>query len=213
MKKAITLAPFLEESKIDIQFLRVLSILYLAIIVYTYLISDPIAMRLGVKGYDDTFSTIDSFSIWSALLIAPIIEELLFRFHLSGQRAHAYFFLIPLIIVMFVFKTYWYIFLLGAILFLIRMWWEEKKEPGKKNLSTFLFYTIVIITSLIFASLHFINVVTDNETLAIFLVIMALTPAALLLSFIRYKKGLVYAMVFHCISNFITLFLNGLIYH
>ncbi|KEO72019.1 hypothetical protein [Anditalea andensis] len=74
MKKAITLAPFLEESKIDIQFLRVLSILYLVIIVYTYLISDPIAMRLGVKGYDDTFSAIDSFSIWSALLIAPIIE-------------------------------------------------------------------------------------------------------------------------------------------
>ncbi|KEO72018.1 hypothetical protein EL17_19055 [Anditalea andensis] len=103
---------------------------------------------------------------------------------------------------MFVFNTYWYIFFLGPVLFLIRMWWEEKKEHGKKNLSTFLFCTIVIITSLIFDRIHFINVVTDNETLAIFLVIMALTPATLLLSFIRYKKGLVYAMVFIVYQTF-----------
>lgn len=213
MKNSISIVPFLLENKINIHFFKVLTILYIAIIAYTYLISDPIAMSLGVKGYDRAFSDLDSVSIWSALLIAPIIEELIFRFHLSGRREHAYFFLIPMIIVMFVFNSFWYIFFLGAVLFMIRMWWEGRQESNKKNLSNFLFYTMVIITTLIFTSLHFITVVTDDEMLAIFSVILALTPSALLFSFIRYKKGLVYAMVFHSLSNFTTIFLNGLIYH
>lgn len=201
------------KNKIDSQFLKILAIAFLAEIAFTYLISDPIAMRLGVTGFDDTFSTVDNFSIWSALLIAPIIEELLFRFHLSGKREHAYCFLIPLFITMLVFITYWYFCLIGAIIFLVFIRGEAYKFPEKKELSSTLFYTIFIITAVMFSSLHYVNIVVENEMLAIFLVIIALTPSALLFGYVRYKKGLLYAIVFHSLSNLTTFILNDLIYH
>jgi hypothetical protein len=199
--------------QIDREFWKLIAVLFIAKIAYTYLVADVIAVLLGVGGFDQSFGQMDNLSIWSALLIAPVIEELLFRFHLSGKRYHGCFFLIPLISLMIVFRELWFFGLLAISLFLGYMIWDSKKYPEKANLSKGMFYTIFILTAIIFAALHYGNVEAENQLMAIGMVVIAITPASLLYGYIRYKKGLQYSMAVHGISNFTIITLNGLIYH
>ncbi|MBS9523749.1 CPBP family intramembrane metalloprotease [Litoribacter alkaliphilus] len=197
----------------DSQFYTLVIILFITKLIYTYMVSDVIAMKLGVGGFDKSFAQMDQLSIVSALLIAPVVEELLFRFHLSGKRSHAYFFLISLAALYLIFFEYWFIYLFTAAVFIACLMWESKKTPDNPLLSRPFYLIIFVMTAIIFSALHFVNVEAENKLLALFMVIFALTPSALFFGYVRYKKGLKYSMIIHSLSNLAILSLNGLIYH
>ena len=179
---------------------------------YQYLLIDPMAIRLGVGGMDKAFSNSNTITIFSALILAPILEELLVRGYMSGKYIHFWFFFILPIIGALVFMNFWWLMIGIGLVFLIWALLKYKKNPDQTYISSGLFYTTYIFTALFFAILHIENIETDSIFQKVTFCMISLTPGALLFGWIRYQGGLHYSIILHGLYNLITISLNELLY-
>lgn len=184
----------------------------LVIFCYEYLLVDPLAMYFGVDGLDKGFSNSGRLDIVSALLLAPVLEELLSRGFLSGKRKHFIFLFIQPFLGMLIFGDYWWLFLGIGIGFLVWVIHEQNQRPDDIYLSKPLFYASFIFTTLVFTLLHLGNVESSSSTLDWTFTILGIMPGAILFGWVRYQAGLGYAMLTHGIFNLLTLSLNEALY-
>ncbi|WP_291783874.1 CPBP family glutamic-type intramembrane protease [Cecembia sp.] len=184
----------------------------LIIFCYQYILIDPIAIKLEIGGLDKGFSNSDSIDILSALLLAPVLEELLSRGFLSGKRKHFIFLFIQPLLGMLIFGTYWWLFLGIGFGFLVWIIHERNQRPDDVYLSSALFYASFIFTTLVFTILHVGNVESSSIALDWTFTILGILPAAILFGWVRYQAGLAFSMLTHGIFNLLTISLNEIIY-
>ncbi|RZS95719.1 type II CAAX prenyl endopeptidase Rce1 family protein [Cecembia calidifontis] len=198
----------LEKSKI----LRYAVITTLIVFCYEYLLVDPIAMQLGVGGLNKGFSNSDNIDVLSALVLALILEELFSRGFLSGKRKHFGFIFIQPIIGMVIFKEYWWVFMGIGLAFLVWVIHEQNKKPDDVYLSTPLFYTSFVFTTLFFTILHLGNVESSSLALDWTFTFAGILPGAIFFGWVRYQEGLGYSMLAHAVFNTLTITLNEILY-
>lgn len=198
----------LEQSKI----LRFVIISTIIIFCYQYLLIDPLAIQMGIGGMDLGFSNSNSLTIISALLIAPILEELLSRGFLSGKREHFWFFFLQPILGAFIFKEFWWFFLGTGLVVLVWILREEQKKTEDNYISRSLFYFSFIFTALFFTILHYDNIESQSLVFKLSFTFAAILPGALLFGWIRYQRGLRYSMAAHALFNLFTITLNEWLY-
>lgn len=201
------------ENKLDqIKILRLFIISTIIIFCYQYLLIDPLAIKMGVGGMDIGFSNSDNLTIISALLLAPILEELFSRGFLTGKRNHFWFFFLQPLIGAFMFKEFSWFFLGTGLLFLVVLLWEQHRDPEQNYISRSLFYFSFLFAALFFTLLHYENIESQSLEITLAFTFAAILPAALLFGWIRFQGGLRYSMTAHALFNLITITLNELLY-
>jgi membrane protease YdiL (CAAX protease family) len=183
---------------------------FILILIYTYFVSDPVFRFYEIEGYDDSFKDLDKVGVFSALLIAPVLEEFIFRGYLTGYRKH-FLFIIPQIIIVFILLYDYFILILLFSALLIFLFYYDKRR-SENLISNQLLYFSIFFTSILFSLIHYKNFQIDSLNFSLTLSLLAFLPGALFLAYVRYKKGLVYSVLVHFLFNLLTLTINGIIY-
>jgi membrane protease YdiL (CAAX protease family) len=185
-------------------------IFFILILIYTYFVSDPVFQFYEIEGYDDSFKDLDKVGVFSALLIAPVLEEFIFRGYLTGYRKH-FLFIIPQIIILFIVLDDYFILILLLSALLIFLFYYDKRR-SENIISNQLLYFSIFFTSILFSLIHYKNFQIDSLNFSLTLSLIAFLPGALFLAYVRYKKGLVYSILVHFLFNLLTLTINGIKY-
>lgn len=167
---------------------------------------DPLALLMGITPDLINFSDISQSQLWSALLLAPIIEELVFRNHLKLDKKQFYTAaLIPLAVSMVFNLSSWVIIISIIVGILILVFSNKLISFLREDI----WYKILfVVTALMFSFMHFPAIENDNLYSRVLIVLLAFFPLACLLGFIRIKVGLAAAMVAHSMANLLTMLLN-----
>lgn len=190
-------------------------ILFLIVCVfYNLIISHLVSLFATLKQplKQDTFYNISSLTLVSALVIAPFIEELIFRGFLSTKRAYLFSIPILLPIIFYAFHFNGYALVVVGILSLIFviLCFNVKSFDF---IHTRFFSVLVIFSCLSFCLAHIIVMEKYfNFQTAFLSSILVFTPLAYLLAKVRMIYGIVYSILAHSLHNIFMLGLNSLIY-
>jgi hypothetical protein len=80
-------------------------VVFSLLLVYVYIIADPIVSPFEV--YFPGLTDVDLGDLLVILIAAPVIEEISFRIHLSGERKHARGVLLMLFVFFWFLKIWW----------------------------------------------------------------------------------------------------------
>ncbi|WP_186757383.1 CPBP family glutamic-type intramembrane protease [Echinicola salinicaeni] len=190
---------------------KTILILYLILMVYNHFIVDSIAYYFEVTGETPDFQSSDWEDLLGLLIIAPFLEELIFRAYLSGYVKHYLFIVIPIIISSLLNFSWiiWIILFSGALITLFYMESINGKDGSK--ISKKLLYLSILFISVLFAFSHLKTIEGDSDLNRYLVVLMAFVPGGIFLSCIRLEKGLWTAMLFHSLINFTVLSLNSIL--
>lgn len=186
-------------------------VFFILTIIYTYAVSDPIFQFYEIEGYDDSFRDLDRVGVFSGLLIAPVLEELIFRGYLTGYRKHFLFIIPQIIIILIILHDYYFILALLFSAFLMFIFYYDKRRNDSRISQQTLYFS-VFFTSVLFSIIHYQNFAIDSLSFSLALSLIAFLPGALFLVYVRYHGGLVYSIIAHFLLNLSTLIINGLIY-
>ena len=192
-----------------IQILTLLTILWL----YSYIVVDRIAVLLGNRAHTDSFSDLSVIEIVSALLFAPVIEEVVGRTCLSGKPSHAWGLPLMLLFCTITFKSLGVGFLLVSFMAILVL----SILMIRKRVLAFIFRIhynkTFYFVSIVFAISHFF-VIDEGVNLysKIVLVLVAYLPLSLIFGYIRVKYGLVYSIFAHMLNNVAVLSINLILY-
>lgn len=181
---------------------------FFGLLCYIYIITDPIASFFGISSNEQVFNDYELKGIIRVLIIAPILEELLFRIHLSGQRNHAWGSLLMIIPISLIFNLGWIIIILLLFGGFIVLFYEKFSEIISDKFFNLVFY----ISSFLFALAHF-PVIDANTIYGRFLIIIiAYFPIGIYFGYMRKKYGLSISVCTHSLLNFSVLAINSQIY-
>lgn len=186
--------------------------LFLGVLAYTYLISDPLAAYYGISGYQDSLVDLTIIAVLSALVAAPVLEELIFRSYLSGYKKDYLLILPAIAVASFILSEYVVLILAFSAVVLLAFFIEQRRGKHENRVSMPLLVISFAFTSLLFCFSHYKSVETDSETFKFGFTIIGLMPAAFFFGIVRYKNGIPAAMFWHGFFNFSVLFLNGVFY-
>ncbi|WP_215225412.1 CPBP family glutamic-type intramembrane protease [Echinicola shivajiensis] len=191
---------------------RMILLFFFLIILYSFFIVDPIAMYFGVNGFDVSFKNSSIERILGTLFFAPILEELIFRGYLSGYRKH-YLFVVIQIVLFCMLYVQWILWILFFSALLIGAFFRERIiRRNNIFVSNKLFYISILFSSILFSLTHLKEINAETMENGLIMSITAFFPGALFFMFIRYKKGIIPAILVHFLLNFFVLFLNTFIY-
>lgn len=174
---------------------------------YIYIITDPIGALLGISSQTQSFKDFDISGILRVLILAPIIEEVFFRTHLSGQRKHAWGVLLMVIPLSFIFNIGWALIILLLFGGFVILLYDKFSEFISEKFFNSVFY----ISSLLFAFAHYYQI--DAELYGkLVIIIIAYLPIGLYFGYVRKKYGLTIAICTHSLLNFSVLAINSQIY-
>jgi membrane protease YdiL (CAAX protease family) len=163
----------------------------------------------------DTFGNISSLALLSALVFAPIIEEIIFRTHLSGRSIHSWSLLLMLCAVLIANfnhnRTVMIVFFFILVPAMILVLFSTKAMMFIfRKYFNYTFY----ITALLFSLMHFTAVNKDVQSWSqsLGITLFAFFPVAIVFGLVRRKYGLVFSILTHCINNILVLTLNSMIF-
>lgn len=181
---------------------------FFGLLCYIYIITDPIGTLLGISSHEQSFGDFDMSGILRILIIAPLIEEIFFRIHLSGQKNHAWGGVLMLIPLSLMFNLGWLIIILLLFGGFIILFYDKFSE----FISEKYFNQVFFISSFLFALAHFHQI--DAETIfgRFLIIIIAYLPMGIYFGYVRKKYGLAIVICIHSFFNFTVLIINSLIY-
>jgi membrane protease YdiL (CAAX protease family) len=187
-------------------------IICIFLIIGLHLFNTCIQIFLEVNIDLDTFSNSSVIKVISALLIAPVVEEIIFRTHLGNKDWNAWFIYLMLIVVAAVFWNIsrimsGSIFVLISFLLIITV-----KNKGPKLIFNKYFAWIFFLTAILFSLVH-IQIVhealgSSSYRLSIAVTLVSFLPVGIIFGLIRMKFGLPQSILFHGLNNLIALSLN-----
>lgn len=186
----------------------------LVILLFNFLIVDNISHWLNLSFHKGSSLNFGVFI--SAVIIAPLIEEALFRFPLRKNRYTVILLFIPIILSFLVFRYYFSNLLFIPILifsYTIFLFIKNRKTlEFVYDDNKFFWWTINL---LIFSLCHIFYL--DNESIGmtykIFILFISYIPISICTIFLRIKFGVLYAILLHSSLNFCSLTLNHLLYY
>ncbi len=147
-------------------------------------------------------SKITDFTFLNIVLVAPIIEEFMFRAILKKKLLNYCLFLVANLYFFrsFLDNIYITIFLILALLFSLFILFKKKYFNSNYNNSQLII--LVYVTSFSFGIAHMVNY-DASTSIVLFLIVMSITKiiSGFLLSMFRIKFGLLYSILFHCFNN------------
>lgn len=178
---------------------------------YNLIVVDAVFAKIGIVEEYDTFFSFDSVEIVASLIFAPIIEEILFRTHLSPSKKYffgfplmllvcgiVFFELLPIITILFA------LLIVGTIIF-----YDKVYDIISANYTQPLF----ILTSILFCLFHISYLESYNFSIfkKVIVLLINYLPISILLGIIRRKFKLANAIFGHMMYNLILLGGNTLI--
>ncbi|MBS9773579.1 MAG: CPBP family intramembrane metalloprotease [Tenacibaculum sp.] len=183
-------------------------------LLYGYLIVDNFKIWLGISPYNG--AKVGFGVIISAVVIAPIVEEILFRFGLRKNNSAIIFQFMPIIINFIVFYYYFknlilipfIIFSYAVFLFIRNI---KNLELVYENNKIFWW----IINCLIFSLCHtfYLDDESINSYQKILILFITYVPVSICLIYLRVNFGILHAILLHSLDNLFTLILNHILYH
>jgi hypothetical protein len=183
-------------------------LLFSLLMSYIYLITDPIAALLNITSHTQTFKDFHYKGLFSVLIIAPIVEEVLFRIHLSGQKKHAWGVLLMAIPLSLVFHFAWILIIVLLFGGFIILYYDEFSNFISVRFFNYVFY----FTGFIFALSHYNQIDAEMYYGKFIIILIAYFPIGLYFGYIRKKYGFVTGIVIHSFYNFSILAINSQIY-
>jgi hypothetical protein len=177
------------------------------LLIYIYLIADPISILIGASFHIQSFNDFNLRDIAVILIIAPLIEEVTFRIHLSGDQKHAWGLLLMLLTFSIFMNFGWIVIIIlffGGFVFLFY-------DEFSKFVTEKFFNTIFFVSCFLFSLAHWDQIDTDLFYPKILIVLIYL-PISIYLAYARKKYGLAIAICAHSFYNFSVLALNSLVY-
>lgn len=191
-----------------------LIIFLIVILLFNFLIVDNISRWLSLSFHKGSALNFGIFI--SGVIIAPLLEEILFRFPLRKSRYTVILLFIPIALCFLVFRYYFSNLLFIPILifsYAVFLFTKNRKtlEFVYEN-NKFFWWTI---NPLIFSICHIFYL--DNESIGmahkILVLFISYIPISILAIFLRIKFGILYAILLHSALNFCSLIINHLLYH
>jgi len=150
------------------------------------------------------------FFFFKALVLAPLVEEIMFRLVFKPKRVYFLVILLPWLCVYF--NLYFFIFGLivsAFLLFFLITKYEKVEKLFLKN-----FTVLVYSSSIVFGLIHITNYDIEYSFIYIFLAFVFFLPkiiGGLSLIFIRIKFGFVYAILTHSFFNLLPMVIYFLV--
>lgn len=186
-----------------------------SLVAYQYLFVDHIAHYFGDTLYKKKIN-FHEYDIWiSAIILAPIIEEALFRLPLTEKEKYNWILIVPTIIFsivsFFVFKPFLIIALLLIGYSFFCIFYKSITIPKLYSTNRLLIVTFV---SIAFSFMHIVLYLDGTLSLIqqILLVFLAYLPLSFALAYTRIRFGFKYAIVLHSFLNLSTIILNSIVY-
>lgn len=184
--------------------------------VYTYLVADPISLRLGADGFLD--SEITFLAIVFSIVLVPILEELICRSYLNKKIQ--YLWVAPVFLGFYglIFPTIcpkisilFGVFILLTLVARLFLPLSKIKLVLKSNFSLFF-----IFSSFLFAFAHIPAIHSESLDISfsikLTVAMISIFPIAIILGWIRVLFGLRYSILLHCINNGMILIINSMVY-
>lgn len=201
----------------DFLWLLLLDLLFMSFIIGIYYGLSTLKL---IEAYEEKVDIIKKYGFFGALFIgcilAPMIEEFIFRWHLTKKYVSIYFVCFTLALV----ATYmlqledlgWPIFIIFIILsFIIHRYFKRMSTSKRHKIYYQLYPYLFYYTSLLFGLIHISNIkgltITD-PTFLIFTTSQAF--GGLSMGYIRVKYGLIYSIMLHACFNLIAISLDFL---
>lgn len=148
-----------------------------------------------------------SLAIFSALIVAPFIEESVFRYSLQKNNIYKFFiYMILTILILTFINLYIGLFLLLAFGYFSLQGFKLKTESDTA------FKAFVILSALTFSLCHIPMINGPSSWKSGLIVIVSLFPVGLFFSYIRIESGFKYSIFTHILYNLIILTINEIIY-
>lgn len=203
----------IEELYKPIHFKKLYTLVFtlLGILIINYLVSDPISRMLEIPIFTRGFNDLSSSQKWSAIIIAPIVEEVVFRNHLKINRKSVLTLsLIPIFGVITFYELGNFVVYIGLILAVLLFVFVVKFFHF---LNTQIGYRITFfLSSLCFCLMHLNIIGTKWIWSGLFICVISYFPLAMALGYFRVRYGLPIAMLSHALNNFLILILNPIVY-
>ena len=207
---------FTTESNDSLEF-ATLTLLYVIIFFLIIAVSSPLMILVGVNDMQHSIDTLmDSISIGDFVFLtvigAPIVEELMFRWHLrrplvlifiifSGLSAGVgYLFIVDLLNLLQAGIIISFLIALGLLLMYSRVVRTSLDRFYRKHFGI-LFYLTVIV----FAGVHLNNFSELDNLYVAPILILPQAMVALFLGYVRMKKNILWSIYFHAFHNMIPL--------
>lgn len=207
---------FITESDDSLEF-ATLTLLYLFIFFLIIVVSSPLMILVGVNDMQHSIDTLmDSISIWGFFFLtvigAPIIEELIFRWHLRRPLALifiiclafsagvGYLFVVDFLNLLQAGIIIGFFIALGLLLMYSREVRTSLDRFYRKHFGI-LFYLTVII----FAGVHLSNFSELDNLYVAPILILPQAMVALFLGYVRMKKNILWSIYFHAFHNMIPI--------
>ncbi|MCC9138791.1 type II CAAX prenyl endopeptidase Rce1 family protein [Pontibacter silvestris] len=183
---------------------------FVIIIIYVYLVADPISKMLGASVQTESIHSFSNIELLIAIILAPIYEEIIFRTHLSGERKHFWSILIIIVILVVVFNNLGLFFIIPVATFFIVIIFNYQKffNFAIEKHFNITFY----VTSVLFAVVHYQNIDVDSPIKKIVILLLTYVPISIYFGYIRKKYGLLSSITVHSINNLLILYINSLVY-
>ncbi len=185
-------------------------------LLFGFLIVDNISIWLNLSFHKG--SEIEYITIVSGVILAPILEEVLFRLGLGNSKSTIVFLFSPILISFFVFYGYFKDFLF--IPFLVFSYAVFLFVKNIKNLELIYENNKIfwwVINALIFSLCHIFYL--DGEVISLYqkvlFLFIAYIPISICTIYLRvsFNFGIFYAILLHSLTNLCTLILNYILYH
>lgn len=184
--------------------------IFVLILISNFLIGDPLSSYLGAEAYTKGMLQLSNVELLSALVLAPVLEELIFRTHLTQNKKFQ--FTIPIMIIVAVISLSAYgqwVLVMGVVIFFVTIYFLSKSKFEHTRYFVALFFG----TALIFTLMHMPNFHSRSTTGDLIIALVSLFPMAVFFGYMRFKYGLVFSILTHSINNLLVLGLNTIFYN
>lgn len=183
-------------------------LVFLFLILFNYLVADKVSANFGLEGFKKSISDMDNLALLSALVIAPLLEESLFRYSLTKGNNYKYFIYLLMCVLIVLFINIWsgIILLLGFSVLAYLHFSLFKTE------SRFQFIIFLFMSAITFSIVHIPAINGENIFINMYVVSLSLFPIGLFFCIIRNDFGFGFAIFTHFTYNLLTISLNEIIY-
>lgn len=207
---------FTTESDDSLEF-ATLTLLYVFIFFLIIVVSSPLMILVGVNDMQHSIDALmDSVSIWGFIFLtvigAPIIEELIFRWHLrrpivlilmicmAFSAGAAYLFVQDILNLLQVSIIIGFFIALGLLFFYSKVVRIFLDMIYRKHFAIVFYLTVVT-----FAGVHLTNFSELDNLYVAPILILPQAMVALFLGYVRMKKNILWSIYFHAFHNMIPI--------
>ncbi len=197
-----------------------LLLLTISLVGYNFCAVSYIEDRYKIIEPQDTFMSLGILGMFSALILAPFLEEFIFRYTLSKSYKYGLIVLIIWVIISIYIMSnfviiFSYICIISVLILLIHFFTfgSEFKICQLDKSKFIIFWLHFLSSSIVFCLAHVIilSKYDMNYLLKFLITLIVFLPLSLTLATLRYKKGMKFNLFLHSLHNLGIILVNSIL--